>query len=174
MRAVTSCGHEKTTAIASICACLISGMKGRVICTIPIHKIRNFNTAPVATAVPILKYAIRLRLSNDLPVIKWIAVTNTKLPAIINGIIIGNAGIPSIRNAPIGEITAITAADGNPTKIADVTKRKFTQEPVTNCPKGLVIACTDTSNAMNMAVCAIHRIRFLYIIITCLFLFILI
>ena len=92
------------------------------------------------------------------------AATITKFPAIINGISIGNTGIPIIINAKIGEAIATVTAERSQRKIQEETKIKFTQDPVTNCPKGLVIACTDTSNAIKIAVCVIHKMCFVFII----------
>ena len=91
--------------------------------------------------------------------------TKTKFPAIINGINIGNTGVPMIKNANIGETPATTAAEDKPANIKEETKIKFTQEPVTNCPKGFVTACKDTKSAINIAVCVIHKMRFLFIVI---------
>ena len=86
-------------------------------------------------------------------------ITSTAFPAIIKGMSTGNTGVPIIRNANIGDTKATTAAEGNPANIHDETKMKFTQEPVTNCPRGRVIACAVTSSATNAAVRVIHKIR---------------
>lgn len=57
-----------------------------------------------------------------------------------------------------GDITLTVTAQDKPAVSAVMAKMALTKEPVTNCPKGFVAACSATSRASIRAVSVIQRI----------------
>ena len=120
--------------------------------TTSIYRTTNFTPAAVTSATGCRQTGLWV-----LPAINCSSTTKHTLPNIMGKTVTKLGAIPN-RYAHTGLISAMVIPLLMPTSSTAIASTAFTQEPVTNCPIGLVSACKVTSNASMTAVSVIHKI----------------
>ena len=125
------------------------------------HTTMAYSVANLAAAAASHAISCLLICFPDLSASIPSSTTKMQLPAIMAGTVRIWGAIPSAK-ASTGEHRATVMPQLMLPTRADTASTALTQEPVTSWPRGLVSACSDTSNASMTAVSVIQRI-FLFI-----------